>query len=390
MQNSIPGVEATRLMIEVVDTKDGYFTQQSSCQVDDITIQLENEPAGIFVWVGSGKTAFERAGDVAKWSGLADALNEAARDQSPLEVLLSSPSPLAATVTLTWELARAQRAFQGNERERQVTLPPDTLSVVRAEVNAGVAVFGVELGVNASRPSDRRVHPASTSPTARSQLCTPDHSAAQCFAPFDPQDLAITAIEVLLLPQTTLAAGTLALHPDDNGHPAAFPFHSTTIDWTTTTGHSQWATARFETPLTLGKDTWWLVFTTTEGEVLWPVHHAPLDSPMGAAPLQMQHRRHQDPWCSWPVTEDGDHQWAATRIYVSGDPRPLLLAVRRGEFSVDIPIHEAQAQVELTQDQLDTLNEDRPELIAFAFLSEIPAELELSDLLILTDPDPEA
>jgi Flp pilus assembly pilin Flp len=159
------------------------------------------------------------------------------------------------------------------------------------------------------RPEQPGTQPAGNPSTLRGRWCRPQRLAAQAFAAL-PAGRGLSAVELWVRPLGSAAAlrGSLSLHADDAGRPAAEPLMAP-MAWHyagDAAASQQWLRCELPLPALAPPGLWWALLRVEEGELLWYQEETP---PTGAGAGMVQ--AGAGPWM--PV-QPGTQAWLQARL----------------------------------------------------------------------------
>ncbi|HVE82134.1 MAG TPA: hypothetical protein VND93_04780, partial [Myxococcales bacterium] len=333
----LPDLVASRLMIEIVRRDAAGVLQPAANRLKALALSLAGQPYDLSVAVGEARPLYQRSGRLLAGqqavveSGLLEALNAAApKDGAAADVSLWIRDSLQGRVAIAAAQLSAATVISALDAPVLDGLPLDWDGQAVGRVTLGTGAKLDELRLTPApdlRPERLLVAPAasaSATPPAFGHLVDPEHSAAQGFpAP----SAAVTGVDVLLRPTRSTVAGTLALHPDEGGRPAAAPFTGVSVPFQIDTGTAaapwpaRWLTLQPRKPLAIS-GAWWLVISVESGEAIWPLSG---DAPRveGAALPAPLHRLGAGAWSAWEPPPAA--AWAHCRVRVAdASPPPLF------------------------------------------------------------------
>ena len=165
----------------------------------------------------------------------------------------------------------------------------------------------------ATAPETIHLRPIGEPAATRGQLCDAAHAVAQKFSAL-PAGLLLSSLDIHVRPGASPAGGTLSLHADDHGVPAAKPLPGGAFPLVlpaTETGAAYWAGVRLAKQIVLPDGPWWLVCEIERGECLWFTA-----SPVPAGADETRSRIQGASWipapACMPLAPNGPRGWAQT------------------------------------------------------------------------------
>ena len=167
----------------------------------------------------------------------------------------------------------------------------------------------------------------------------------------------VIGLDLPLRPRGDAFTGTVALHPDVDGHPAPEPWGGAVlpVQWPAppeALAADGWLSLDFARPLRLPAPAWWMVLSLDEGEALWALGEAP-----PAAAGACLYRQGQGRWL--PARDDAQ-RWAPVRLRLQAPAQqaaPFALSVCRGAQVATLQADEL-GRVRADAEALRTLNRD--------------------------------
>lgn len=200
---------------------------------------------------------------------------------------------------------------------------------------------------------------------------------AQAFALQAPP-APVIGLDLPLRPRGDAFTGTVALHPDVDGHPAPQPWGGAVlpVQWPVepdVLAADGWLSLDFPRPLRLPAPAWWVVLSLDGGEALWALGEAP-PAAVGAC----LYRQGQAQWL--PARANAP-RWALARLRLQapGQAATFALSVRRGAQAVSLQADE-QGHVRADAEALRTLNRDEGEQLLLRAQASCAGRLQLSRL----------
>ncbi|MFG6456866.1 hypothetical protein [Roseateles sp. BYS96W] len=159
------------------------------------------------------------------------------------------------------------------------------------------------------RPEQPGTQPPGDPAAQKGRWCRPQHLAAQAFAAV-PTGLGLSAVELWVRPLGDPAAlrGSLSLHADDAGRPAAEPLMAPQ-PWHyagDATAAAQWLRCELPLPAVAPASPWWAMLQVEAGELLW--YQAATPPPGAAAGL------FQALGGPWMPVQPGAPAWLQARL----------------------------------------------------------------------------
>ncbi len=344
----LPDLVASRLMVEIVKRDGSGVLQPAVNRLKGLSLSLAAQPYDLSVSVGDERPLHQRPGRLLAGqqavveSGLLEALNAAApRDGAEADVPVWIRDSMQGKVTIEAAQFAAVTVFTALDPPLlEGGLPLDWGGQATARVIVGdkAALADVRLTLDLDLRPERILLSAPAGPAAHGHLCDPGHSAAQGFPPLAG---AIAGVDVLLRPTEAKVAGTVAIHPDEDGRPGAVPFPGAAAPFQLAEpGAWPWA-ARW-VPLQLGKPLrvdrpWWIVVSVQSGEAVWPVSGGAPALENTSLPPAL-HRLGAGAWSAWRAPPAAPWAHCRLRAADAAPPPGFRVELRRGGKSQSVNV----------------------------------------------------
>ncbi len=362
-EQALPDIVADRLMVELVKPDTNNVLQPAASFLTGLTLTFASQPVELSAALGDAPPLFQNPGrllpstQVVVDRPLLDAVaRDFPRDGKPADLRVTLRGTVQGQVTVSAVQLGARAVY-----ERLATpAPGDSVSLPWAgealgQLTVGEGVLDEVRFTVAPDLIPERLLTDPRPPPAFTYACLGDvdHVPAQGFTALPGAPLA--GVDLWLRPGTPRVAGTLALHPDDQGQPGPTPFGGAVMPlFIEETGprpwHSRWVPLTLPKPLRLDAGPWWLVLTVSEGEAFWPLG---FNAPTLARPVPLRRPGH-GAWTPWgPPPAPTERPWARCRLRAaSTTPAPdFEVELRRGTGRL-VVTPGADGRVSLTRAQL--------------------------------------
>jgi hypothetical protein len=397
-ETRLPGVAATRLLIEVVNGD-----TPTTAKIEDVLLRVAARPPDLEAAVDPEPSFFRHPVLLGANEELVlrDDLTGALRRAWPaaggkVTVTLRSTAEARLRVTrLTLHTRAVQRAFHPGAPAVTLAVAPGGSALARADVPEGpLAAMAFTVRARARRET------VPLRPTPRVDPLVAHHAgagfeAAQAFAARDPAAL-LAGIDLFLRALTPAVRATVSIHPDASGRPADAPFPRALAELVLAEPGSapfapRWTEVTLPAAAAVADRVFWAVLRVAEGEALWPLGKVPDADPAApAAPRGALWRARGD--TAWreraaPPSYVAliDPPWAYARPRFQCDaPAPApQITLRWGKTELSAPVGPG-GRVALDAAALRALS--RPaqgdQLLGVWVSAAVAAEITLSDLTI--------